>query len=121
MNFNASLSEWHIAVMGSKAIGIVDVFRDILVTMPNDGQHRAREILTSSGSFIGTHLWGFIKSGLHLLHGDLFYGADIVWDRFINELNGIRPAAEISAACGTRVVERQHEIMERSSIHKLSA
>lgn len=120
MNFNTSLSEWHVAVMGSQAIGIIDVFRDILVTMPNDGQHRAREILASSASFIGTHLWGFLKSGVRLLRGDLFYGADIVWDRFVNELTGTRPAEEISAARGTRVVERQHEIIERSDIHELA-
>lgn len=120
MNFHASLSEWHIAVMGSKSIGIIDVFRDILVTMPNDGQHRAREILGSSSSLIWTHLWGFVKSGAHLLRGDLFYGADIVWNRFTNELTKTQKADEISSARGTRVVERQHEIMERSNIHVLS-
>ncbi len=121
MNFNASLSEWHIAVMGSKAIGIVDVFRDILVTMPNDGPHRAREILTSSASFIGTHLWGFIQSGVRLLRGTLFYGTDIVWERFVDELNGVRPAEEISVMRGRRVVERQHEVMNRSLIHEITA
>ncbi len=120
MNFNASLSEWHIAVMGSKAIGIVDVFRDILVTMPNDGQHRAREILASSASVIGTHSWGFIKSGVRLLRGDLFYGTDIVWNRFVGEVSGVSPAEEISAARGRRVVERQHEIMEQSDIHDIA-
>lgn len=121
MNFNASLSEWHIAVMGNKAIGIIDVFRDILVTIPNDGQHRAREILTSSAAFVGTHLWGFVKSGVHLLRGNLFYGTDIVWQHFIDELTGTRPADAISAARGTRVVERQHEIMEQSDIYEISA
>jgi predicted dehydrogenase len=121
MNFNASLSEWHIAVMGSKAIGIVDVFRDILVTMPNDGQHRAREILASSGSFMATHLRGFLLSGIRLVRGNLFYGSDVVWEKFVNGLEMKQPPPEISAASGLRIVERQHEIMGKSALFELPA
>jgi scyllo-inositol 2-dehydrogenase (NADP+) len=119
MNFNAALSEWHIAVIGSKGIGIVDIFRDILVTVPNDGLHRAREILATSGSFITTHLWGFFKSGVRLLGSNLFYGSDIVWDRFVNELDGKQIASEISVARGDRIVNLQHEIMEKSTTFDL--
>ena len=115
MNFNASLSEWHIAVFGSKVICIADIFRDILVTVPNDNLHRAREILTSSGSLIATHLWGFLKSGILLAQGKLFYGTDIVWDRFVNQITEKQLASEISAEKGARVVMLQHEIMSKSS------
>ncbi|CAG0968020.1 putative oxidoreductase YdgJ [Anaerolineales bacterium] len=121
MNFNASLSEWHIAVMGSKGIGIVDVFRDILVTMPNDGLHRAREILTSSGSLVFTHLWGFFKSGILLARGRLFYGSDMVWERFTDGLEMKHHPIEISVVRGLRIVELQHEIMNKSMIFKLAA
>jgi predicted dehydrogenase len=115
MNFNASLSEWHIAVFGSKVICIADIFRDILVTVPNDELHRAREILTSSASVIGTHLWGFLKSGILLAQGKLFYGNETVWDKFFQQITGRQPAAEISVGRGARVVRLQHEIMSKSS------
>jgi scyllo-inositol 2-dehydrogenase (NADP+) len=119
MNFNASLSEWHIAVFGSKVICIADIFRDILVSLPNDNLHRAREILTSSGSLIATHLWGFLKSGVLLAQSKLFYGTEIVWDKFFQQISGKRPAPEISAGRGARVVKLQHEIMNKSSSFEL--
>ena len=119
MNFNASLSEWHIAVFGSKVICIADIFRDILVTLPNDELHRAREILTSSASSIATHLWGFLKSGVLLMQGNLFYGTEVVWDRFFKQITGGQPASEISAARGARIVRLQHEIMSKSSYFEL--
>lgn len=121
MNFEASLSEWHIAVYGTRGIGIVDLFRDILVTLPNDGAHRAREILTSSASSITTHLWGFLTSGLLQARGKLFYGADIVWERFVEEIEGIRPADEISALRGLRIVNLQYEIMTQSETFEIAS
>ena len=115
MNFQASLSEWHVVVLGSNRVGIVDVFRDILVSLPNDGPHRAREILATSSSFITTHIWGFLQSGVLLARGNLFYGADIVWAKFVKEIYGQQKAQEISVARGARVVELQHEIMAKST------
>jgi predicted dehydrogenase len=116
MNFEAALSEWHIFVQGTRAVGIVDIFRDILVTLPNDGSHRAREILTSSVSAIATHARGFLASGLLLAQGRLFYGADIVWKKFIHDIDGNGLAEEISARRGLHIVEMQHEIMTKSEL-----
>jgi len=116
MNFEAALSEWHIFVQGTRAVGIVDIFRDILVTLPNDGVHRAREILTSSVSAIATHAGGFFTSGLLLAQGRLFYGADIVWKKFVDQIDGNGLAEEISARRGLHIVEMQHEIMTKSEL-----
>ncbi len=119
MNFMAALSEWHIAVLGSNGVGIIDMFRDILVTMPNDGAHRAREITASTGSFIGTHLWGFLKSGTLLMQKKLFYGADVVWDKFIKSIQENKHVNGISIYDGLKVVEFQHELMQKSSTFEL--
>jgi len=116
MNFEAALSEWHVFVQGTRAVGIVDVFRDILVTLPNDGAHRAREILISSVLAIATHAGGFFTSGLLLAQGRLFYGADIVWKKFIDQIDGNGLAEEISARRGLHIVEMQHEIMTKSEL-----
>ncbi|GAB4482289.1 MAG: hypothetical protein OHK0031_04830 [Anaerolineales bacterium] len=114
MNFEAALSEWHIIVQGSKVVGVVDIFRDILVTLPNDGAHRAREILTSSLSVFASHAVGFFTSGLMLAQGKLFYGADVVWQKFIDELDGKGATQEISARRGLRILEMQHQVMSQS-------
>jgi len=116
MNFDAALSEWHIFVQGTRMVGVVDIFRDILVTLPNDGVHRAREILRSSVSAIATHAWGFFASGLLLAQGKLFYGADVVWKKFTDEINGKGLAEEISARRGLHIVEMQHEIVTKSAL-----
>lgn len=121
MNFNASVSEWHIAVMGTKGVGIVDLFRDILVVAPNDGLHRAREILMTSGSTVATHLKGFIQSGVLLARGKLFYGADVVWEKFLAEILRHEPAVPISAERGIEIVRQQHELMTNSDIVKVTA
>lgn len=116
MNFNAALSEWHIAVMGLKMIGVVDIFRDILVTLPNDGLHRAREILASSASAIRTHLSGFMESGILLTQKKMFYGADIVWKIFTEHIKYGHPANQISAEHGLRIVELQHQLINKSNL-----
>lgn len=121
MNFEAGLSEWHVIVMGTKQTAIIDIFRDILVTIPNDGSHRAREILTTSASAIRTHAMGFLQAGLLLVARKLFYGADVVWQKFVDEIENQRPASEISAERGAEIVRMQHEIMQKSAIHEISA
>ena len=50
MSFGASVSEWQFVVVGDEAVAALDVFRDILVVIPNDRSHRAREILRSSSA-----------------------------------------------------------------------
>lgn len=119
MNFEASLSEWHILVQGTNKVGIIDVFRDILVTLPNDGTHRAREILMSSFSAVTSHSLGFVASGSLLLQGKLFYGADVVWKNFIAQIEDATQANEISGESGLRIVTMQHQIMKQSSIIEL--
>src|SRR6266516_3553251 len=58
MSFNASVSEWQFIVVGRDAVAALDVFRDILVVLPNDGRHRAREILRSSTRMALGHVAG---------------------------------------------------------------
>lgn len=120
MNFEAALSEWHILVMGTRQVGIVDIFRDILVTLPNDKSHRAHEILTSTGATILTHLIGFFQSGVLMTRKKLFYGADIVWQKFIDSIDGKQNIVEISAEQGAKIVSMQHEIMNESTVFVLT-
>ena len=120
MNFHSSLSEWHIAFLGSKQVAILDLFRDILVTVPNDGYHKAKNILSTTYSFTMSHLLGFFRSGISLTQKKLFYGSDIVWDKFVTGiLNGKQPD-DISIDNALDTVQLQHEIMTKSSIFESS-
>jgi predicted dehydrogenase len=113
MNFQAPLSEWHIAVLGSKGAAFVDMFRDILVVVPNDGTHLAREILGTSVRVGWSHLLGTIQSGLLLAAGRLSYGNDEVVRRFCLACGGDRSAlAGMSAADGVAVVSMQHLVID---------
>lgn len=114
-NFESSLSEWHIALHGEKAVGIVDVFRDIYLHLPNDGAHGTREVLTSSLAATGQHWWQHVRSGIPHLTGRLRYGNDHVFSRFARVINGDSEAAEpISSAAAQRILELQHAIIDHS-------
>ncbi len=58
MSFGASVSEWQLVVVAERGVAALDVFRDVLVVLPNDGAHRARDILRSSARMVGGHIAG---------------------------------------------------------------
>lgn len=112
MNFEAPLSEWHVAVLGEKGMGIVDIFRDIAIHVPNDGGHLARDVIASSASSTWHHWLGYIRSGFGHLRGTLRYGNDEVFDRFHHAVaTGSRPAG-IDARDALDVLRIQHWIIE---------
>jgi scyllo-inositol 2-dehydrogenase (NADP+) len=82
LNFDASVSEWHFAVHGSKGVGIVDLFRDIYIRIPGDGAHETRDVLRTSLATTVRHWHGFASSGYLHLRKRLRYGVDEVVRRF---------------------------------------
>ena len=115
MHFEAPVSEWHLAVIGSERIAVVDLFRDVLVLVGNDGRHAAPDILRSSLEAVRSHLLGVLASGLRLGTGRLAYGNDTVIERFAGSCrSGLQPEG-ISAADGVGVVELQHQVQARSA------
>ncbi len=114
MNFSASLSEWFLIVHGSKRTGILDIFRDIYFSLPNDGRHAPGAILqTSWHAFLG-HFKGVLKSGMKVLKRDYLCGNEEVVKIFIDAILGKRSLGAIDASNGLRINALQHEIMERS-------
>jgi predicted dehydrogenase len=112
MNFEAPVSEWHVAVMGDRGMGVVDLFRDIAVFMPNDGDHRAPEVLRTSAS-AGWHHWlGYVRSGPRHMLGRLRYGNDEVFRRFHAAIGSGEPPQGIDAADALAVLRVQHWILE---------
>ncbi len=112
-NFESPVSEWHLLVFGEKRLGIVDVFRDIYISLPNDGAHGTKQVVTTS--FVATfqHWLQHVTSGLPHLQGKLFYGNDEVFERFAAAIGGdvaaIEPVGPTSALDGLKL---QHAIIE---------
>jgi len=89
LNFESPVCEWHMTVVGEKGLLVHDIFRDILLRLPDDGKHRAADhFRTLARATLGT--WGgFVNSGWRHVTGRLDYGVGEVMRRF-------------AAACETR-------------------
>ncbi|MDE2401934.1 MAG: Gfo/Idh/MocA family oxidoreductase [Burkholderiales bacterium] len=105
--FEAPLSEWHVAVLGDKATGVVDVFRDIYLKLPNDGSHGAFMVARTSWHATVMHWARHIVNGpLHLV-GRLLYGNEIVFSRFAQAIDGGYDANDISGDDALEVLKMQ--------------
>jgi len=116
MNFTAPVSEWHLTVIGSEALAVLDVFRDVLVVTRNDREHLGRHILRTTADAMTSHLGGVARSGALNALGRLAYGNDVVIGRFVDACRTRVAPQDISANDGVDVVRLQHEVLDRSGI-----
>ncbi len=112
-NFESPVSEWYLMVCGRKAMGIVDVFRDIYIRLPNDGAHDTRSVLRTSISATLQHWLQHVTSGIPHLTGNLFYGNDEVFGRFASAIEGDTQKLEpIGAQRALEILTLQHAIID---------
>ena len=112
-NFESPVSEWYLAVFGTEGLGIVDVFRDIYVRLPNDGAHDTRTVIRTSLMATGQHWLQHLTSGVPHLTGRLSYGNDEVFDRFARGIGGdVEALAPIGAQSALAVLKLQHAIID---------
>jgi scyllo-inositol 2-dehydrogenase (NADP+) len=113
-NFESPLSEWYLMVLGDYRLGIVDVFRDIYISLPNDGPHETAKVFRTSLYAVGQHLWQHIVSGVPHLRGRLFYGNEEVFSRFAGAIRGsLEALAPIGPESALAVLRLQHAIVDR--------
>lgn len=113
-NFESPVSEWYLMVFGEKRLGIIDVFRDIYISLPNDGTHDTRSVLRTSLVGTAQHWLQHVTSGIPHLMGRLFYGNDHVFDRFARAIAGDTDALEpVGPANALSVLKLQHAIVDR--------
>lgn len=112
MNFEAPMSEWHVAVLGDRGMGVVDLFRDIAVLIPNDGDHRAKDVIRTSASASWHHWLGYLRSGPGHVLGRLRYGNDEVFARFHDAVRSGGTPEGIGAEDALAVLRVQHWILE---------
>ncbi|HUI06889.1 MAG TPA: Gfo/Idh/MocA family oxidoreductase [Verrucomicrobiae bacterium] len=81
-NFESPICEWLFIVFGTRRCGVVDMFRDILTVLPNDGRHLMKEVFTSSFLATAQHWRGFIANGFRYVRHRLHYGTDVTHANF---------------------------------------
>lgn len=113
MHFEAPISEWQIVVMTEAGAAAIDIFRDILVFVPNDGRHEARDVVRSSFAMLAGHAAGFVRSGVRMVTRRLDYGNVEVCRRFINAIETGTPPLDIDSGTALDVLRMQHEILVR--------
>jgi len=116
MNFVAPVSEWHLTVIGSRALAVLDVFRDVLVVTRNDREHLGRHVLRTTADVMTSHLGGVARSGALNFMGRLAYGNDVVIARFVEACRTRVPPKDIAADDGLAVVKLQHEVLDRAHV-----
>jgi hypothetical protein len=77
-----------VGVIDRKPGYAVDIFRDIYLSLPNDGAHDARRVITTSLVATFQHWLQHLTSGIPHLRGQLFYGNDEVFARFAAAIGG---------------------------------
>jgi scyllo-inositol 2-dehydrogenase (NADP+) len=116
LNFESPISEWHVAVLGEHAWGDIDVFRDIYVRLPNDGEHTSSTVLRTSLRATWDHWRQHLSRGPLHLAGRLRYGNDEVFARFHASATSGVPLEAISAADALDVLRMQHAILQSQRV-----
>lgn len=112
MNFESPISEWQVVVCGDHYLGVLDVFRDIYIRLPNDGAHTTATVLRTSLSATWQHWLQHFTSGIRHLRGTLYYGNDDVFSRFAQSIRMGSAPDPIGADDAMAILVMQHEIIE---------
>ncbi len=103
LDFESPVCEWHMTILGTKGLLILDIFRDIIAFIPQDRQHTAADHFRTLGYATAGYWKGFFYSGIRHLTGRLKYGTDVVIDNFLAARTTGTPPAHIGLKDGARV------------------
>ena len=84
MRFGTALSEWGIVVAGTDGTLVYDMYRDIPLVLPDDGPHRAPQIVRTSLTATVQHWLRTVDNGVRILRGTQLYGVDEVLTRMLD-------------------------------------
>lgn len=112
MIFDAPLSEWFFVICGTKRLAVIDIFRDIIVHVGQERSHSPLEVLQTAISGIGQFGYGIVKSGVHTLRGDLFFGFGTLLDQYLQSLD-YSDTPPISSEKGYEVLKGSHSILDK--------
>lgn len=111
MSFESPISEWHLCVMGDEGMGLVDLFRDIYIRLPNDGGHDTYSVIRTSVTATLQHWAQHFTSGLSHLSGRLNYGNAEVFARFADAVLRGGEILDLSGEDAQAILSMQHELI----------
>jgi scyllo-inositol 2-dehydrogenase (NADP+) len=113
-NFESPICEWYFIVFGERRYAMVDMFRDILTVLPNDGQHLMKEVFTTSFLASMQHWKGFISNGFKYVRHRLHYGMDQTHENFYQAIvrQDSSPLDNMSGADGLAVNIAQRAVCQ---------
>lgn len=111
--FESPLSEWHVAVLGERSAGVIDVFRNVYLRLGNDGGHGTREVLRTSLNATWSHWWQHLTNGPKHLTGRLLYGNPAIFSRFADSIFSGNAPTGISGDDALSVLRLQWDILSR--------
>lgn len=112
LNFDSPVCEWYYVVSFKKRIIYYDLFKDIVIDLPTDGEHYAKEVLKNDLLRNHQYWWGFIKNGFKRLSGNLLYGHDVVLKEFIRAIDDKSSNKYMDAKYGLKTVDYMNKIVE---------
>jgi hypothetical protein len=86
--FDAPVSEWHLVLVCDGAVLDIDMFRDVLIRIGDDGDHSAFDILRTSARGVSAHLAGVVSSGIRYTTNRMYWGHDRIIARFVDAVLG---------------------------------
>lgn len=111
MVFDAPLSEWFFIICGTKRLAVVDIFRDIIVHVGQEEDHSPLEVLQTAISGMGQFGYGMVKSGVHTLHDDLFFGFETLLDQYLSSIQS-STSTPVSPEKGYEILEGSHSVLD---------
>lgn len=118
--FDGALSEWFVRVSGTKATGILDIFRDIYVQLPNDGTHGLKDVIRTTAYAVGQHIGGYVPNGIAFMQKRLDYGNDEVFSRFAHAVRDDVVPEGIDGETALAIVRLQSEALDALYTHAVS-
>lgn len=119
LNFHSPICEWYYIVNFKKRILIYDFFKDILIDLPTDNEHLAKDILRNSLSQTFQYWTQFVANGFKMVTGNLLYGHDTVLRNFLNAATGATaPDSSLTAENGRKNVNSINEIIAKANKRK---
>ena len=118
LNFHAPICEWHYIVNFKKRVFIYDFFKDILIDLPTDNEHLAKDILKNSLIYTWQYWTQFIGNGFKMITGNLLYGHDVVVRKFTDAILGGAHDVFLDGKSGADNVRAINDVVNRANKRK---
>lgn len=116
LNFEAPLSEWYLLIIGEDRLGIIDIFRDIYFSLPNDNVHKPLDIINTSRHAVLGHLRGTFLSGLRVINKKYLCGNERVVDIFADSILENKSLSTISSEYAIEINKLQFQLINEATV-----